>query len=512
MGSRLDEEKANGPQKLLVTSRSLFTTHETRRVLGRKLPDARIHGSGFQGIYLVEAEDDAFELAERLYRECRRSIGRVTAAVAEVRSELSPIKDAAIRAATEHVRSEEKFCFRLKKRGSHFLDKDTPALEYEVGGAIWVALRERDRVEPKVDLSDPDVTIVADVLGPVTVIGIQRKAWAQGATKPEKRSDPPKLASSEAPQYPSYLSLQKAGLLEERARLARELLFDCTVCPRCCRVNRFQGREGICHTGALPVVSSYHPHFGEERALVGRQGSGTIFFTSCSLRCVFCQNWEISHLRLGHEVSYERLGEMMVELQSQGCHNINLVTPSHMIPQILSALPFAVERGLSIPLVYNTGGYDCVETLRLLEGVIDIYMPDIKYMDPKHSKRYSAAADYPQVVRAAVVEMHRQVGDLVLNEEGLAVRGLLVRHLVMPSGIAGTREVMRFLAREVSPNTYVNLMDQYFPWGAAEYYPEIARSITESEFQEALDATRQEGIWRLDPGVGARFGHEGALV
>jgi putative pyruvate formate lyase activating enzyme len=253
------------------------------------------------------------------------------------------------------------------------------------------------------------------------------------------------------------------------------------------------------------VVSSYNPHFGEEAPLVGRHGSGTIFFTSCSLRCVFCQNWEISHLMLGEEVSHQRLAKMMVELQAKGCHNINFVTPTHMVPQILGALPYAIEMGLRIPLVYNTGGYDRVETLQLLEGVFDIYMPDIKYMDPAYARRYSGAEDYPQVVRAAVREMHRQVGDLVLDGRGLAVRGLVVRHLIMPAGVAGTRQVMRFLAREVSRDTYVNLMDQYRPCGRASDYPEIARPITQEEFEAAVEATREEGIYRLDRDVGRRF-------
>ena len=304
---------------------------------------------------------------------------------------------------------------------------------------------------------------------------------------------------------PAYLTLYERGILADRIRAAQEMLRECTVCPRLCRVNRFESRGGKCRTNALPVVSSYHPHFGEEAPLVGRHGSGTIFFTSCSLRCVFCQNWEISHLMMGEEISHRRLARMMVELQAQGCHNINFVTPTHMVPQILAALPYAIETGLQIPLVYNTGGYDRVQTLRLLDGVFDIYMPDIKYMDPAHARRYSGAEDYPHVVWTAVVEMHRQVGDLTLDERGLAVRGLLVRHLVMPGGVAGTREVMRFLAREISPNTYVNLMDQYRPCGQAYSYVEIAKPITDEEFEDALEATHEEGIHRLDRDVGRRF-------
>lgn len=303
---------------------------------------------------------------------------------------------------------------------------------------------------------------------------------------------------------PSYLELDRRGVLAERIKAAQEILRECTICPRLCRVNRYEVRRGKCRTGALPVVSSYHPHFGEEAPLVGLYGSGTIFLTSCNLRCVFCQNWEISHKMEGAEVSHRRLGEMMVELQGMGCHNINFVTPTHMVPQILAALPYAIDRGLSIPLVYNTSGYDRVETLGLLDGVFDIYMPDIKYADPVHAKRYSGAADYPEVAKAAVREMHRQVGDLVLDGRGIALRGLLVRHLVMPGGLSGTREVMRFLAREVSRNTYVNLMDQYRPCGAAYRFPEINRPITAEEFEEALDAAFSEGITRLDSEAGAR--------
>ncbi|MBI3394194.1 MAG: radical SAM protein [Nitrospirae bacterium] len=304
---------------------------------------------------------------------------------------------------------------------------------------------------------------------------------------------------------PSYLELDRQGLLAERINTAQEILKECTVCPRLCRVDRRESRRGKCRTGALPVVSAYHPHFGEEAPLVGLYGSGTIFLTSCNLRCVFCQNWEISHKMEGAEVSHRRLGEMMVELQGMGCHNINFVTPTHMVPQILAALPYAIDRGLSIPLVYNTSGYERVETLGLLDGVFDIYMPDVKYMDAAHAKRYSGAADYPETARAAVKEMHRQVGDLVLDSRGIAIRGLLVRHLVMPGGVAGTREVMRFLAREVSRDTYVNLMDQYRPCGAAHRFPEINRLIAAQEFEETLDATVGEGIARLDSGVGTRL-------
>ncbi len=303
---------------------------------------------------------------------------------------------------------------------------------------------------------------------------------------------------------PSYRKLSPL-VLAERIQIARKILEDCTICPRMCQVNRFDEKTGICQTGALPIVSAYHPHFGEESPLVGRHGSGTIFLTSCNLRCVFCQNWEISHEMEGREISHQRLAEMMLELQQMGCHNINFVTPTHMVPQILAALPYAIHMGLNLPLVYNTSGYDRVETLRLLDGIIDIYMPDIKYMDSLFAKKYSGAEDYPEVVKLAVKEMHRQVGNLVVDENGIAQRGLLVRHLVLPEGAAGTRKVMRFLAREISPDTYVNIMDQYRPCGNACHYPELSRPISPVEFEEALQIARQEGIWRFDSDAARRF-------
>lgn len=311
---------------------------------------------------------------------------------------------------------------------------------------------------------------------------------------------------------PSYIALHRSGELAARVEAARQALADCALCPRVCHVNRFETLDGHCRTGARPVVSSYGPHFGEEAPLTGSRGSGTIFFTSCSLHCVFCQNWDVSHERLGSPVSERALGAMMLDLQARGCHNINFVTPSHMIPQVLAGLVPAVERGLSIPLVYNTGGYDLVTSLRLLDGVVDIYMPDVKFFDSTSAARYLGAPDYPDVARAAVCEMHRQVGDLVVDEHGVAVRGLLVRHLVMPNDLASTRAVMRFLAREISPNTYVNLMDQYRPCGHACHYPEIARSPSGAEFEAAREACREEGITRIDREVGRRYRQRWALL
>jgi len=256
--------------------------------------------------------------------------------------------------------------------------------------------------------------------------------------------------------------------------------------------------RGMCQVGRLPVVSSFGPHFGEEAPLVGQYGSGTIFFTSCNLSCIFCQNWEISHIRQGEEISIETLAKIMIHLQSLGCHNINFVTPTHFVTQILEALPLAIDLGLSVPLIYNSGGYDSVDTLKLLDGVFDIYMPDFKYWDEEVAERLSKAKEYPQVARAAIKEMHRQVGDLVIDAQGVAQRGLLVRHLVLPQGLSGSRQIMRFLAQEISPNTYVNLMDQYRPCGEAWQYPPISRRLSRAEYQQALSEARAEGIHRLD--------------
>ena len=296
----------------------------------------------------------------------------------------------------------------------------------------------------------------------------------------------------------AYLEAHGQGLLRERIDKALALLRDCTLCPRLCRVNRLEGERGTCRAGRLPEVSSCSPHFGEERPLVGRHGSGTIFLTHCNLRCRFCQNYSISHLGEGSEVSSGRLARMMIELQSLGCHNINFVTPTHYVPQILEALPAAIEKGLRIPLVYNSSGYDSVSTLRLLDGIIDIYMPDIKFASSGPAEGYCRAADYPEVAQAAVKEMHRQVGDLNLDERGIARRGLLVRHLVLPEGLAGTAEVVRFLADEISTNTYLNIMDQYHPCGDIPPRSPLDRPTSGDEFDEALDLANKAGLTRLD--------------
>jgi len=263
-------------------------------------------------------------------------------------------------------------------------------------------------------------------------------------------------------------------------------------------VDRTAGEKGFCRTGAQAVVASYHAHFGEEAPLVGRNGSGTIFFSRCNLLCNFCQNFDISHQGEGYEVSDRELAEVMLNLQEAGCHNINFVTPSHVVPQILSALVIASDNGLQIPLVYNSSGYDSVDTLKILEDVIDIYMPDFKFWDSAIAQQTCQAPDYPEVARKAILEMHRQVGDLVIDADGVAASGLLVRHLVLPQGLANTGQVMAFIAGQVSENTYVNIMNQYRPCGRAAEVEAMARSTTAKEYAEAVSEARAAGITRLD--------------
>lgn len=295
----------------------------------------------------------------------------------------------------------------------------------------------------------------------------------------------------------SYCDRLESGVLAERVAQARERLRRCHVCPRHCAIDRLEGDLGFCLVGAKPFVSSYGPHHGEEAPLRGWNGSGTIFFASCNLRCIYCQNYEISQLREGRDVSAEELADMMLSLQEQSCHNINLVTPSHQVPQILEGLLLAAQRGLHLPLVYNTSSYDDLEMLRLLDGIVDIYLPDFKYADAEAGLKYSKVPGYPEIAKAAIKEMHRQTGDLVIDERGLAVRGLLLRHLVLPGGVAGTAEIMRFLADEISPNTYVNIMDQYRPCWKSFNYPPLNRGITKEEFEDAVEAAKTAGLHRL---------------
>jgi putative pyruvate formate lyase activating enzyme len=295
-----------------------------------------------------------------------------------------------------------------------------------------------------------------------------------------------------------YLKLHREGELSRRIESLWRKLESCDICPHECKINRLKGQTGKCKTSEKAKVSSFGPHFGEESPLVGRHGSGTIFFTNCNLSCIFCQNYDISHLSEGYEVKEEKIAELMVSLQNMGCHNINFVTPTHVVPQIVKALPAAIEQGLHVPLIYNTGGYDSVETLKLLDGILDVYMPDLKYSDDKIAEKYCNAKDYCRVVRDAMREMHRQVGDLVMDERGIALRGLLVRHLILPEDLAGTKEAMRFIAEEISANTYVNPMDQYRPCYKANEHPPLDRRITPKEFEQAVKTALGFGITRLD--------------
>ncbi|HTP29449.1 MAG TPA: hypothetical protein VMK12_27765 [Anaeromyxobacteraceae bacterium] len=301
---------------------------------------------------------------------------------------------------------------------------------------------------------------------------------------------------------PVYLDLLASGELDERTRIASRHLESCDLCARDCKVNRKRSLRGtVCRTGERARVHGAFAHFGEETCLTGWNGSGTIFFSGCNLRCVYCQNFELSWGGAGREVGPEDLAGLMLSLQRAGCHNLNLVSPSHVVAQVLAALPIAVRGGLRLPLVYNTGGYDSAEALALLDNVVDIYMPDMKYADGDPARRYSKVNDYVTVNRAALREMHRQVGDLVIDPDGIARRGLLVRHLVLPGGLSGTEEVLRFLAEEISRDTYLNLMDQYHPCFRAFEHEALARKPTAAELRDACDAARRLGLWRLDSPV-----------
>jgi putative pyruvate formate lyase activating enzyme len=299
-------------------------------------------------------------------------------------------------------------------------------------------------------------------------------------------------------QEPSYLATYRSGELHARVQEVVAALASCELCPRRCRVNRLEDERAFCRTGRKAVFSSYGPHFGEEDPLVGRYGSGTVFFTHCNLLCCFCQNYDISHEGAGQEIEPHGLARVMLSLQGQGCHNVNFVSPTHVVAQILEALPIAIEGGLRVPLVYNTGGYDLPDTIRYLEGVFDIYMPDVKFSDDSTAEALAKAPDYPEVCRAALKEMHRQVGDLCLSSEGVAYRGLLVRHLVMPDRLAGTEETFSWISDHLSKSTYLNVMDQYHPCGTAYRHPSLSRRITRDEYEEAVQAAARYGLFRLD--------------
>ena len=301
---------------------------------------------------------------------------------------------------------------------------------------------------------------------------------------------------------PAYVETYESGTLKEKVEAVLEELRSCRVCPRDCDVDRLADQKAVCRTGRHALVSSAFPHFGEEDCLRGWNGSGTIFFAACNLRCVFCQNSDISWQPNGEELDAIQIATLMLELQARGCHNVNFVTPEHVAPQVLEAILEAVRRGLSVPIVYNTSAYDSMRSLELLDGVVDVYMPDLKFADSSIAKRLVLADNYPEHARKAISEMHRQVGDLVVDEHGLALRGLLVRHLVMPGDLAGTRESMRFLAREVSTDTYVNVMDQYRPdarvLAKPKQYAEINRRVTPAEVRQAVEIAHEEGLHRLD--------------
>ena len=294
-------------------------------------------------------------------------------------------------------------------------------------------------------------------------------------------------------KFPSYIYLYESGVLKERVDKALSMLEECRVCPHKCGVNRLKGEQGKCKTGRYAVVSSFFPHLGEEFPIRGFNGSGTIFFSYCNMKCVYCQNYMISQLGEGEEKSPEELAHIMLYLQEAGCHNINLVTPSHVVPQILEALLIAVEKGLKIPIVYNTSSYDSLETLKLLEGIVDIYLADFKYWKEKDAETYSKVKDYPSVAKKAIREMYRQVGDLKTDERGIAYKGLLIRHLILPEMNESTEKILDFL-KDLSPNTAVNIMDQYRPFYKAYKYKEINRRIRYDEYQRAILTAKKKGL------------------
>lgn len=295
---------------------------------------------------------------------------------------------------------------------------------------------------------------------------------------------------------PLYLEKLTLPELKQRAEALHQLLSECRICPNECLAKRIEGETGDCHSTDEMIISSVGTHFGEEPPLIGTNGSGTIFFTNCNLDCQFCQNYDISHLGIGERASTTKLARAMFQLQQRGCHNINLVTPTHFTPQIVNSLILAIEKGLELPIVYNSGGYESVETLRLLEDIIDIYMPDIKYSIDENALKYSGVHNYWETVKLAVKEMHRQVGDLKINKRGIAKRGLLVRNLVLPNDIAGSKAVIDFIVNEISTDTYLNIMDQYRPAYHANKYPELNRHITASEFKEVIDYAFNKGLRR----------------
>jgi putative pyruvate formate lyase activating enzyme len=294
---------------------------------------------------------------------------------------------------------------------------------------------------------------------------------------------------------PSYLEAYENGRLAKVVESALKMLESCQLCPRGCKINRLENKPGFCRIGRNAKVYSYLAHHGEEPPISGSAGSGTIFFSGCNMACVYCQNYEFSQSNAGREVEAEELAGFMLELQKQGCHNINLVTPTHILPQILEALIIAIEKGLKLPLVYNTSGYDSLETLKLLEGIVDIYLPDMRYADKKCSLKYSAAPDYPEVNRQAIKEMYRQVGIAHFDENELLTRGMIIRHLVLPENIAGTEEILKFISQEISPESYISLMSQYMPYHKATHFKELSRRINIQEYDAATSLMEKYGLY-----------------
>lgn len=313
-----------------------------------------------------------------------------------------------------------------------------------------------------------------------------------------KKMYPEERKKSEKYTYPVYLSLLEKDDLSFKVEKLLKGLECCRICPRGCRVNRLKNEIGECGIGRSALIASFGPHYGEEPPLVGRHGSGTVFFAGCNLHCVFCQNYEISQFKVGKSAGASELADIFLRIQDMGCHNLNLVSPTHVVPQIMEALLIAVQKGFRLPIVYNTGGYDSILTLKLIDRVVDIYMPDIKYSDSEKALKYSDAKGYWEVVRKAVKEMHRQVDDLIL-ENGIAKRGLLIRHLVLPSNLAGSEKVLMFIKEQISENSYVNIMDQYWPTHQAHRYPELSRRITGEEYRKVVEFARKIGLKRGIP-------------
>jgi putative pyruvate formate lyase activating enzyme len=335
-------------------------------------------------------------------------------------------------------------------------------------------------------------------MGPSRRKFLQESLAAASAFVLKPITPPPHLRRAENLK-PSYLSLEHDGRLETIEKELWEVFQACHCCPRECGANRIDGEKGFCSSTAKLKLYSFGPHHGEERPLVGQGGSGTIFFSNCNLLCCFCQNWEINHRGDGEFINHRKLAEAMLRLQRRGCHNINLVTPTHVVPHIVKALRIAISRGLDIPLVYNTSAYDNIDIIKKLDGIVDIYLPDFKYQDGALASKYSSGADdYPKVAAEVIKEMHRQVGELTVNDQGIAQRGLIIRHLVMPHNIAGTDKFVKWVARELTPTTYVNIMAQYRPEHKAFDHPKISRRITNDEWKQAMAWAKEAGLANLD--------------